>query len=261
MKILRVAFAALRLCCSISLLSVVCAGAFAVDDKVKPKGSSIDSTKQNIVASLSRARPDLEFGKVMPSGVPGLYEVEFNGGNVIYVTEDGKHFITGELYQVADKELVNLTENRRSGLRAKLIAQIPAADMIIFEPEAETKAELYVFTDVDCGYCRKLHNEMNEITSLGIKVNYLAYPRAGARSDVAMRMQSAWCSSNPQKALTDLKNGVPIDVAVCPSDAVSQQFELGQQMGVSGTPTLFLADGTKIVGYRPASELAKILLP
>jgi thiol:disulfide interchange protein DsbC len=218
------------------------------------------NAQQTILQMLSRARPDLNFSKVSRSESPDLYEVEFNGANTIYATADGRFVVVGELYEVKDREMVNLTEQRRSGQRAELIANIPSADMISFAPESEEKAEIYVFTDVDCGYCRKLHNEIDQITSLGIRVNYLAYPRAGKQSDVAQKMQNAWCAVNPQAALTSLKNGSDIKEVSCPSNAVATQFDLGQEMGVTGTPTLFLADGTKLVGYRPAEELARILL-
>jgi len=216
--------------------------------------------RDQILSRLKVARPDLSFTSVKATDSAALYEVEFNGGNVVYVTESGDFFLVGDLYTFNQGQIVNLTEQRKSGQRAELVAQVEATDMISFGPSADkAKAEIYVFTDVDCGYCRKLHDEMDQLNALGVRVNYLAYPRAGIGSSVAKRMQSAWCGKDPQKALTALKQGNSIPDASCDSNAVAEQFLLGQQVGVNGTPALLTADGTLIPGYRPAADLAAML--
>lgn len=213
---------------------------------------------QVITNALKRARPQLQIVDIKPAAVPGLHSVRVAGGPTLYATPDGKHFIAGELYQVTDTELVNLTEQERAGERKQLLATIPQDQTINFSPK-ETKGTVFVFTDVDCFYCQKLHHGMDKMNELGIEVRYLAYPRAGIGSPSYKKVASAWCADNKQEAMNKLKNREEIPLNVCESNPVAQQFALGEQMGVNGTPAIFLADGTLIPGYVPPEELAKRL--
>ena len=116
-----------------------------------------------------------------------------------------------------------------------------------------------MFTDVSCGYCRKLHREIDELNNLGIEVRYLAYPRNGMESEGARQLETAWCSDNRQEALTKLKSGVTVPSISCNRELIAEQFELGGKMGVRGTPAILTSDGRLIPGYQPAASLAKVL--
>ena len=131
--------------------------------------------------------------------------------------------------------------------------------MIVFPAVGEARGYIQVFTDVDCGYCRKLHNEMAQINELGIEVRYLAYPRAGVDSDTHDKMVSAWCAKDRQSAITQLKAGASVPTKTC-QNAISDHYGLGQQLGISGTPAIVLADGRLLPGYLPAERLAAAVL-
>lgn len=210
--------------------------------------------------TLKNSRPDLSITSVKASPVAGLYEAQMDNGPVVYITADGSHMLVGDLYQNAPGELVNLTEQARNTERADLLAGIRRDDMIVFSPSAPmaVKGTVTVFTDVDCGYCQKLHKEVPVLNAMGIEVQYLAFPRAGVGSPSYDKIVSAWCASDRQAAMTQLKNRQPIAAATCPNP-VADQYELGQQMGVRGTPALLLADGTMLPGYMPANELAAVM--
>ena len=154
--------------------------------------------------------------------------------------------------------LVNLAENRRAKKRKALLDELAPEDMVVFSPSGETRTYVHVFTDVDCGYCRKLHQEMADINALGIEVRYLAYPRAGIGTPSHDKLVSAWCADNPNQAMTALKNGLTIPPAMCDNPTASQ-YELGQQVGVTGTPAIITADGRVLPGYMPAARLAGAL--
>jgi len=211
-----------------------------------------------ILKALSAARPDLKYEQPRPSPMPGLYEVQVQGGPLLYIDADGRHFIAGDLFEVQKSGFVNLAEQGRQQERAELIAAVKPEDMIIFAPE-NPKATIAVFTDVDCGYCRKLHSEVAELNELGIAVHYLAFPRAGLGSESFRKIASAWCAKDRGAALTSLKNGEDIPENVCADNPVAAQMLLGEKVGVNGTPALVLEDGTLVPGYRPAKELAKLL--
>ena len=219
-----------------------------------------DDIATTILTRLQAARPDLQYGAPQPSTMAGLYEVQVVDGPLLYVSEDGARFIAGDLFEVQDagQGFANLAEVQRQQERKELIAAVKPEDMIIFAPP-EPKATLTVFTDVDCGYCRKLHNEVPELNRLGIAVHYLAFPRQGLSSPSYRKIATAWCAADRQQMLTRLKNGEKVPDNVCEPNPVAAQMLLGERIGVSGTPALVLEDGTLIPGYRPAKELAQLL--
>lgn len=201
----------------------------------------------------------LDVLSVAPSELPGLYRVEIDQGPIIYATEDGGYFIVGDLYSVRADGLVNLGEQRRSEDRREAVAAVPVKDTIIFPAEGETQSYLTVFTDVSCFYCQKLHKEVPELNRRGVEVRYLAYPRQGVGSEGFRQLASAWCADDRQATLTAFKNRETLEENVCPGNPVAQQFELGQKLGVRGTPAIITPEGEMIPGFRNAEDLAGIL--
>ena len=154
---------------------------------------------ETIRQAFHKSRPDIQVENVRASDVKGLFEVRLKDGPTVYATEDGKFFFTGDLFQLAPGGFINIAERGREQLRKKRMAEVKTSDMIIFPAEGKTKGAVYVFTDVDCGYCRKLHNEVPDLNKLGIEVRYLAYPRdfpRGAQSRTTPKMVSAWCAED-----------------------------------------------------------------
>lgn len=193
---------------------------------------------------------------VSTSQLPGLYEVQFaNGGPLVYATADGDFFLLGDLYSVGPQGFVNLAEQRRDGERKETLDAIAKEDMIVFSPEGEPKAYISVFTDVTCFYCQKLHREVPELNKRGVEVRYLAYPRAGMDSDGYRKLASAWCAEDPQDSLTRLKQKESVPENLCEPNPIEDQFRLGQQLGVRGTPAIITETGQMIPGYQPAEEL------
>ena len=215
-------------------------------------------TGRKLAEKLQQLRPGIPIEAVVAIDIPGMYAIELSGGTTLYGTADGQHFFSGDLFAVQD-DLVNLSEQRRDKKRQQLMAQQSLEDMIVFPAVGEPRGYIQVFTDVDCGYCRKLHNEMAQINELGIEVRYLAYPRAGVDSDTHDKMVSAWCAKDRQSAITQLKAGASVPRKTC-QNAISDHYGLGQQLGISGTPAIVLADGRLLPGYLPAERLAAAVL-
>ena len=212
-----------------------------------------------IRASFKASRPELGISSIAGSEISGLYAVQIINGPVLYATGDGQHFVLGDLYQVAPGGFVNLAEKAREGSRAQEMAGVSDGEMIIFSPKETVKASIMVFTDVDCFYCQKLHQEVPDLNRLGIEVRYLAYPRAGIGSESYKKIASAWCAADKLDAMTKLKNRERIVTNVCPGNPVAAQFKLGQRIGVSGTPALITETGRLMPGYMPALQLAAAL--
>lgn len=216
-----------------------------------PEGS------EKLMQALRAALPDVPIEDVYAADIPGFYAVDLPGGQTLYGSADGRFMFAGDLYALQGG-LVNLAENRRAKKRKALLDELAPEDMVVFSPSGETRTYVHVFTDVDCGYCRKLHQEMADINALGIEVRYLAYPRAGIGTPSHDKLVSAWCADNPNQAMTALKNGLTIPPAMCDNPTASQ-YELGQQVGVTGTPAIITADGRVLPGYMPAARLAGAL--
>src|SRR5690606_23915808 len=182
-------------------------------------------------------------------------------GQTIYVSRDAKYLIPGDLYQADGEGIVNLGDERRNDIRRDKIAALDEKDMIVYEAEGERKATVTVFTDVDCPYCRKLHGEVAELNQMGIAVRYLAFPRTGLNTETHHKMISTWCNDNPKAMMTAAKRGADVPAADCAmKEQIEQQYRLGREVGVTGTPALVLEDGTMLPGYVPAATLGPALL-
>ena len=208
-------------------------------------------------ANDPRAALAAKFGanpaNVHDTPVPGIYEVS-DGTEVLYVTADGKYMFAGDLYDLETRG--NLTDGRKAGIRKTLLAAVRDEDTIPFL-STSPKYELYVFTDVDCAYCRRLHSQMGELNKLGISIRYLAFPRSGPGSESARKLEAVWCSANRQERLTTAKTGAPIATATC-KNPVNAQYQLGAAVGLQGTPALYTKSGVNIRNGSPQDILAQL---
>ncbi|MCB1758641.1 MAG: DsbC family protein [Gammaproteobacteria bacterium] len=206
--------------------------------------------------SLGMLLPGLRFGEITASPIPGLYEVVI-GHKLAYVSEDGRYLMQGTLLDIELQR--NLTEPRLNAIKSKAITGLDENLMVIFGPEKEpAKHNVTVFTDIDCGYCRKLHSEIDSYLEKGIRIRYLFYPRAGIGSNSFKKAVSVWCADDRKAAMTAAKAGKAIEEREC-DNPVRADLALGEQLGVSGTPNIVLDNGKMIPGYIPADRLLAIL--
>jgi thiol:disulfide interchange protein DsbC len=192
---------------------------------------------------------------VRMSPVNGIYEIT-RGSEISYTSSDGRYVILGDMIDVDND--ANISENRRRTIRQRLIDTVPEAEMLVFSPK-NPKYTITVFTDIDCGYCRKLHSQIAEYNRLGIRVRYLFYPRSGPDTDSWHKAEAVWCSSNRNDALTRAKNGEDIKASKCPTAVVARDWDLGHKLAVEGTPAIFLPSGEMLPGYAPPTQLAHYL--
>lgn len=214
------------------------------------------SGEAEIRLKLSEAIPSIEIVSIAQSEMGGVYVVDTKDKGTLYSDSKGEFFFRGEFYSTLNGRVINLTEKRLKKERVSQIRSIKSDEKLTFPAIGEVKASISVFTDIDCGYCRKFHREVASLNSMGVEVNYLAFPRAGVGSASSNKLVSAWCAEDRLNAMNDAKAGLAIDDKVC-INPIASQFELGKMMGVTGTPTIVLEDGTLVPGYLPASRLAK----
>ncbi len=216
---------------------------------------------QRITQNLQQVDARIEVQSVKDAPMAGMFEVILSSGDVLYANEQGEYFLIGQLYRFSKEDgFVNLTEQQRKVSRKELMATVADKDTVVFAPEGEVKATIDVFTDVDCPYCRKLHQEVPKLNEMGVKVRYLAFPRKGEGSPTFDQMVSIWCADDEarQAAMTDVKTGTKLAATTC-ENPVKAQYHLGQDVGVTGTPATVLEDGTLVPGYMPAANMLRIL--
>jgi len=205
-------------------------------------------------AAIRGALGGTRIGAIEATPVPGLYEVVV-GSQVVYVSSDGRYVLQGELIDFKKHE--NLTEARRSSIRRKLISSLDESKMIIFKPK-KVKHVVTVFTDIDCGYCRKLHSQMDQYLAKGIEIRYLFFPRAGAHSASYDKAVSVWCADDRKQALTDSKNRRPVPKKTC-DNPVDEDMALARQLGLRGTPYILFENGQSPAGYVSPEKMEQML--
>jgi thiol:disulfide interchange protein DsbC len=247
----------MRMTVLLTAVAIFC-GSAATAQSAEPKAAASDPNIATLQARLQEKFPGFRIRDVQPAPVPGLYEFVAEG-DVMYISADGRYLLDAQIFDIDSR--LNITENKRAIERKQALARLDEKQMIVFAP-ASYKYTITVFTDVDCGYCQKLHNEMSEINKLGVRVRYLAFPRQGPGSDAWHKMEAVWCAKDRKTAITRAKQGqtVALDKSCnTNSSPVRSQFELGERLGVKGTPAVFTDSGKQIGGYVPAAQLIEVL--
>ncbi len=225
-------------------------GAAPADSK-----TAVPAGKDDPRAAIVKKIVGLKLEDVRISPVTGIFEIT-RGSDISYVSGDGRYAIFGDMYDLDSDD--NLSETRRRGIRARIIETVPESEMLVYSPK-DPKYTITVFTDIDCGYCRRLHSQIAEYNRLGIRVRYLFFPRSGPDTESWHKAEAVWCASNRNDALTRAKNGESIKSPKCPADIIKRDYELGHKLAVEGTPAIFLASGEMLPGYAPPRQLAKYL--
>ncbi len=212
------------------------------------------SDQTNEEADIRKALKGFKLDSITATEIPGLYEV-VAGANVVYVSSDGRYMLQGELVDLKTQK--SLTEPRRRAAQQAALASLGEDRMIVYTPE-KVEHTITVFTDIDCGYCRKLHEEMDEYLAEGIKVRYLLYPRAGVDSESYRKAEAVWCAEDRNLSLTASKAGKAIEMKTC-DNPIAEHMKLANVLGLRGTPLIVLDDGQIQPGYVPAKRLAQLL--
>lgn len=258
-----------------------------------PAGDMAATVQQNLQTAFG---PQIVVRNAEAIAGGQIVEVILVDGSVVHMTPDLSHLIyRDELYRLDGKSTVSVTQERQNPRRAKLLADVSDKDTVVFKAKGEQKALINVFTDIDCGYCQKLHQEIPRLNELGITVRYLAYPRSGIRdqagnfTDSYRKINHVWCADDRKIAMTDMKTAQR-DVGMLGRQAMSgdtsvqkrleeaqtvirngmasnedcgapieREYRLGAEVGVTGTPAIVVEDGRLFPGYLPADELASRL--
>jgi thiol:disulfide interchange protein DsbC len=216
--------------------------------------SDVNADEAAIRQAMTKSMPSVKVDSVKPAVVKGLFEVVV-GANIYYVSEDGKYLLQGRLVDVAARN--DLTEEKLNVTRKLAIEKMGQANMIVFKPKI-TKYTVTIFTDIDCGYCRKLHSEIDQYLAQGITIQYLFFPRAGKGSDSYNKAVSVWCAEDRNAALTAAKKDQKLPEKTC-DNPIDEHMQLAAEFDVKGTPMIISENGNVYPGYLPAKQLVEAL--
>ncbi len=225
----------------------------------KDERAEREQVEHRVRPLLQTLFPDLELISLRHNALPGLLEAQLSSGMSVYLSPDGRNFLVGELYEIGEQGVVHVSEEGRMRWRKKVLAPVLERAISFTPQNRRTRAGVTVFTDVDCGYCRRIHQDVPDLNRSGIEVRYLAFPRAGIGSETYRKMVSAWCSDDQQRAMTRLKRGARVPTRLCAGNPVAEHYRLGQRLGVTGTPALLTDDGRMVPGYRPPEQMRQLL--
>jgi thiol:disulfide interchange protein DsbC len=247
----------MKLLTIVALTALVFAAQPAVpaDDLGNVGVKQLAASDYNLRAQIASRLPGADASMIELLPEAGLYEVRLSN-RTVYVTADGKFVVTGDLLNLATKE--NITARHKSTRNLIELQSVKDDDTIVFAPGGAVKHTITVFTDVDCAYCRKLHGDIAELNSLGIKVRYVLFPRAGKESASWAKSEAIWCSANRKESLTRMKKGEQIKADNC-SNPIAKEYELAQRLGIPATPAIFTESGALLPGYSPPDSLVRRL--
>lgn len=257
--------------------SILCATLMASVLVVAADLQSVDAKIEKLIQEkVGKLTNNASLGPIHPSAIDGLYSVQIVGGPALLVSADAKHVIMGDLYELTDSGLSPIQDPYLIASRKSFVDSLSVDESINYTPEGMTKAVAYVFTDIDCGYCRKLHSQMHTyndmgvvkpgFNELGIEIRYLAYPRSGIidpktgdKTASSVKLESAWCSKNKQDALNTLKAGGILKPLACDANPVARHYAKGGEIGINATPAILLPDGRMFLGYKSPEDLLKTI--
>lgn len=188
--------------------------------------------------------------QVNRSPIPGLYEV-VTGDHIFYTDESAQYLIDGQLFDL--KARTNITEARARKLFAIDFSQLPL-DLAVKKVKGNGSRKMAYFTDPNCGYCKKLEHELQNVNDVTLYL--FLYPIFEGSAE---KVQAIWCSKDKVKTWDDLMlRGVQPAAGKCEAPS-TRVLELGKKLRVNGTPALIFANGVINPGYMPAADLNKAL--
>jgi len=211
-----------------------------------------------ITEGFKKLAPTASINSSIKTPIKGVSQIILESSSiddVYYITDDGKYLINGNIIETSSR--INITENSKSAMRKDIVSSFDQNNRIDFFPE-DMKHHVTVYTDIDCGYCRKLHSEMKQFNDLGIGISYLLYPRSGIDSESYNKAVTAWCADDRNHAMTVSQNGVALEPKQC-DNPIEEHYTSGKKVGVKGTPNIVTDSGVLWPTYMSPEALLQRL--
>lgn len=230
--------------------------ALALPVAMPVSAQKVSADLQEVRATVSERFSEIQPEHVMESPIPGWYMIR-KGAIVAYISGDGRYLLQGDLIDL--QQNTNLSEISRNEARVQMMSALSKDELIVFTPE-HVEHSIYVFTDIDCTFCRRFHAQIDEYMAQGIEVRYVFYPRSGPKTVSWTKAENVWCADDRNEALTLTKLDKEFQTHSCDASIVQSHYAMGQDVGLTGTPAIVLSNGTLFSGYMPAPRLKQAIV-
>jgi thiol:disulfide interchange protein DsbC len=204
--------------------------------------------------NLAERLPNLpKIDEVSKTPMSGLFEIRINDSDIFYTDAEGNFLIQGVLIDAKSKR--NLTEERTDKLSAVAFDSLPLKDAFTVV-RGNGKSKMAVFEDPNCGYCKRFERDLQKVSD--VTVYMFLYPVLGA--DSTDKSKNIWCAKDKAKTWQDLMvRDLPVPKVVCDTTAVDRTLDFGRKHKITGTPTIFFADGKRVPGAISTAQIEKFL--
>ena len=204
--------------------------------------------------NLAERLPSLpKIDEVSKTPMNGLFEIRVNESDIFYTDSEGNFLIQGNLIDTRSKR--NLTEERTEKLNAVAFDSLPLKDAFTVV-RGNGKRKMAVFEDPNCGYCKRFERDLQKVND--VTVYMFLYPVLGA--DSLDKTRSIWCAKDRAKTWQDVMvRDMPVPKATCDTAGIDRTLEFGRKHKITGTPTIFFADGSRVPGAINTAQIEKFL--
>lgn len=234
-----------RLITSILAMTIFACSAFAANDALK---------EASVLANLKQKYPSTTIKAVRATNLPGIYEVVM-GRNVAYVEESGRYFLFGHLFDMQTQ--TDLTEGKIEAEKTGKLdfERLPLNDAITIV-RGDGSRKVVIFSDPDCPYCKQLENNIASVTN--ITIHLFMFPIEQLHPHSKTKAVAVWCDSNRAKAWEGLVRRNEVPTGQC-DNPIDRNVALAESLGINGTPTIILTDGSIIPGAPSAARFEQML--
>ena len=217
-------------------------------------GLSAQAQEASLRKTLAERLPALgKIDEISKTPLPGIFEIRVNGSDIYYTDAEGNYLIQGALIDLKQKR--NLTEERIEKLSAIDFDALPLKTAFT-QVRGNGKRKLVVFADPNCGYCKRFEKDLSKIEN--VTIYHVLYPILGEDSQV--KAKNIWCAKDKAKTWNDwMLSGITPPTLKCDAAVVDANVEFGKKNRITGTPTLFFADNTRVPGAIDAKQIEKLL--
>ena len=209
------------------------------------------SIKKSVSTFFGVPEAAIESVRRIPQG--GLYEILSAGGELLYTDEAVSFIVSGSIIDTGTGQ--NITRARIEKLSSIDFKVLPLKQAIK-RVNGNGKRILVTFEDPNCGFCKRLAQELQKVKNVTIYT--FLFPMLS--DDSVSKSRYIWCAKDNAAAWKDwIIDGKAPKALDCDSTAIDRNAVLARELRIEGTPAMFLADGTRISGYRDADALEQAL--
>ncbi len=204
--------------------------------------------------NLAERLPNLpKIDEISKTPMNGLFEIRVNDSDIFYTDAEGNFLIQGNLLDTKSKR--NLTEERTEKLNAVAFDSLPLKDAFTIV-RGNGKRKMAVFEDPNCGYCKRFERDMQKVND--VTVYMFLYPILSP--DSTDKAKSIWCAKDKGKTWQDVMvRDMAVTKAACETTAIDRNLDFGRKHKITGTPTIFFADGSRVPGAINTQQIEKFL--